>query len=103
MWGSDVYRSSADNDSPPAELTGVLRSTVLHFAAPRIASDVVPPIGTVLGIKPHPGRIDESEFHTDKLLWLIPYGDSATCNTFSRKARMSAYVSICFVVGVPAP
>ena len=40
MWGSDVYRSSADNNSPPAELTGVLRSTVLHFAAPRIAADL---------------------------------------------------------------
>ena len=98
MWGSDVYRSSADNNSPPAELTGVLRSTVLHFAAPRIAADVVPPIGTVLGIKPHPGRIAEIEDRC--AAWSDLWVEAGAMQSFVTSAFTGTAGSALFVTAV---
>ncbi len=98
MWGSDVYRESADNVSPPAELTGVLRSNILHFAAPRIAPDVVPPLATVLGIRPHPGRIAEIE---DRCVsWADLWVEAGATQSFVTSAFTGVAGSALFVTAI---
>jgi|TARA_B110000438_G_scaffold71132_1_gene71317 hypothetical protein len=61
MYGSEFYSRLSEDINPPAEMVNVIRSNVLHLAAPRIEPDEELSLMTVLGIQPHPGKADELE------------------------------------------
>jgi hypothetical protein len=61
MWSSDVAARSQNDTNPSGQLVGLIRSSVVHRAAPFLDKSIEPAIATVLAVKPHPGRIAELE------------------------------------------
>ena len=54
MWSSDTAARSRDDENPPGELVGLIRSNIIYRALSTPTDE--PVMGTVLGLQPHPGK-----------------------------------------------
>ena len=61
MWSSDTAARSQNDANPSGQLVGLIRSNVIHRAAPFLDKSIEPAIATVLAVQPRPGRIAELE------------------------------------------